>query len=202
MRLFKGVAAALLLVATGAMADDAGQLKSMLAAVKLFGAHFEQRVYDVEGKQLQLASGEMLLSRPNRFRWETKQPDESLIVSDGKDVWLFDPFVEQVSVMKFSAAVQNTPFLLITSSDEKIWGNYDILREGNSYTITSRKKDQRIESLRIIFDERSQISRFEVNEAQGQRSEFQLSNFNQSPVIKSDTFNFKVPKGVTVDDQR
>lgn len=202
MTLFKGLAAALLLVATGAMADDAGQLKSKLAAVKLFGAHFEQTVYDIEGKQLQHSTGEMLVSRPDRFRWETKQPDESLIVSDGKAVWLFDPFVEQVSVMKFSAAVQNTPFLLITSSDEKIWGNYEILREGNSFTITSRKRDQRIESLRIIFDARSQISRFEVNEAQGQRSEFQLSSFNQTPAIKADTFNFKVPNGVTVDDQR
>ncbi|MFB0954106.1 MAG: outer membrane lipoprotein chaperone LolA, partial [Aeromonadaceae bacterium] len=100
---------------------------------------------------------------------------ENLIVSDGSDVWLYDPFVEQVSVMRLAAAVENTPFLLITSSDPKLWARYEILKEGNSYTVTSRQKNQRIESLRIVFDGQSQISRFEVNEAQGQRSEFQLS---------------------------
>jgi outer membrane lipoprotein carrier protein len=203
MTLFKGLAVSLLVLFTSSvMADDAADLKAKLASVKLFSAHFQQTVLDIEGKKLQDSSGEMLVSRPDRFRWETKTPDENLIVSDGKDVWVYDPFVEQVSVMKLSAAVQNTPFLLITSSDPKLWNNYEILKEGNSFTVTSRKKNQRIESLRIIFDDNSQITRFEVNEAQGQRSEFQLSQLNQHPAIQADTFSFKVPNGVTVDDQR
>lgn len=45
------------------------------------------------------------------------------------------------------------------------------------------------------------ISGFEVNEAQGQRSEFQLSKFNQHPALQADAFTFKVPDGVD-DDQR
>ena len=92
--------------------------------------------------------------------------------------------------------------MLITSSDPTLWARYEILKEGNSYTVTSRQKNQRIESLRIVFDGQSQISRFEVNEAQGQRSEFQLSKFNQHPALQADAFTFKVPDGVTIDDQR
>jgi len=143
-----------------------------------------------------------MLSRPDRFRWETKQPDESLILSDGKSVWMYDPFVEQVTVLKLSSAVINTPFLLISSTDDKLWQNYEVLREDNAFTVTSRKKNERIESLRLVFDGKNRISRFEVNEAQGQRSEFQLSQFNLRPALKSDTFVFKVPDGVVVDDQR
>lgn len=202
MSLCKSLVVTLLLLSSSAMADDAADLKAKLASVKLFSAHFEQTVFDIEGKKLQQSSGDMLVSRPDRFRWDTKQPDENLIVSDGSDVWLYDPFVEQVSVMRLSTAVENTPFLLITSSDPKLWSHYEILKEGDSFTVTSRQKNQRIESLRIVFDGKSQISRFEVNEAQGQRSEFQLTQFNQNPAIQADTFSFKVPDGVTIDDQR
>ena len=202
MSLCKSLVMTLLLLSSSAIADDAADLKAKLASVKLFSAHFEQSVFDIEGKKLQQSSGDMLVSRPDRFRWDTKQPDENLIVSDGSDVWLYDPFVEQVSVMRLSTAVENTPFLLITSSDPKLWSHYEILKEGDSFTVTSRQKNQRIESLRIVFDGKSQISRFEVNEAQGQRSEFQLTQFNQNPAIQADTFSFKVPDGVTIDDQR
>ena len=202
MKFYNRVAVTLMLVATSVMADDAGELKAKLASVKLFSAHFEQTVFDIEGKKLQQSSGDMLVSRPDRFRWDTKQPDENLIVSDGSDVWLYDPFVEQVSVMKLATAVQNTPFLLITSSDPKLWDRYEILKEDDSFTVTSKQKNQRIESLRIVFDGKSQISRFEVNEAQGQRSEFQLSQVNQHPAVQAQTFRFTIPDGVTLDDQR
>lgn len=203
MKQWKWLAATLLVLgATCARADDGAALKAKLAKVQLFGAHFEQQVFDQNGKQLQKATGEMVVSRPNRFRWETKQPDESLILSDGQEVWVYDPFVQQVSLMKLDSAINNTPFLLITSSDPKLWSQYEVLQEDHSFTVTSRKKEQRIESLRIVFDAQWQINRFEVNEAQGQRSEFQLSQFNLKPQIKADTFKFTVPSGVTIDDQR
>lgn len=185
-----------------ALTDDGAALKKKLASIRQFSAHFEQQVVDAQGKPLQNGSGEMVLQRPDRFRWEAKKPDDNLIVSDGKAVWLYDPFVEQVTVMSLSKAVVNTPFLLISSTDDKIWNNYLIDQDGSAFTITSKQKDQRIESLRMVFDNQNHITRMEVNEAQGQRSEFTLSSFNANPVIKSDTFNFKTPEGVMVDDQR
>ncbi|MCD8548291.1 MAG: outer membrane lipoprotein chaperone LolA [Aeromonadaceae bacterium] len=185
-----------------AWADDAQELKALLGQVKQFSAHFQQQVFDVEGQPLQQASGELLVSRPDRFRWETKQPDESLILSDGKSVWLYDPFVEQVSITTLADAVVNTPFLLISSTDPTLWARYDVLKEEHAFTVTSKQKGQRIESLRLIFAPGGQLSRFEVNETQGQRSEFELSQYNGQPAVKADTFHFAVPKGVTVDDQR
>ena len=197
-----GLTACVWSLSFNALADDSAALKKKLASFRQFSAHFEQEVLDAQGKPLQKGSGEMVLQRPDHFRWEAKQPDDNLILSDGKAVWLYDPFVEQVTVMSLSKAVINTPFLLISSTDDKIWNNYLIDQDGSAFTITSKKKDQRIESLRMVFDSQNRISRMEVNEAQGQRSEFTLSSFNTKPVIKSDTFNIKAPEGVTVDDQR
>ena len=197
-----GVTACIWSLSFNALADDSAALKKKLASIRQFSAHFEQTVTDAQGKPLQNGSGEMVLQRPDHFRWEAKKPDDNLILSDGKAVWLYDPFVEQVTVMSLSKAVVNTPFLLISSTDDKIWKNYLIDQDGSAFTITSKQKDQRIESLRMVFDNQNHITRMEVSEAQGQRSEFTLSAFNANPTIKADTFNFKTPEGVTVDDQR
>jgi outer membrane lipoprotein carrier protein len=197
-----GLTACVWSLSFNALADDSAALKKKLASIRQFSAQFEQTVTDAQGKPLQNGSGDMVLQRPDHFRWEAKKPDDNLILSDGKAVWLYDPFVEQVTVMNLSKAVVNTPFLLISSTDDKIWKNYLIDQDGSAFTITSKQKDQRIESLRMVFDEQNHITRMEVSEAQGQRSEFTLSAFNANPTIKADTFNFKTPEGVTVDDQR
>lgn len=198
---FAGVGLCLSALSFSAAADDSAALKNKLASLKQFSAHFEQEVFDAQGKPLQKGAGDMTLQRPEHFRWETKTPDESLIVSDGKAVWLYDPFVEQVTIMSLDKAVVNTPFLLLSSADDKVWSHYLIDQDGQAFTITSKDKEQRIESLRMVFQGNT-ITRLEVNEAQGQRSEFTLTSFNRSPVIQADTFNFKVPEGITVDDQR
>jgi outer membrane lipoprotein carrier protein len=192
----------LLMASSQVWADAASDLKQKLAGVSLFSAKFAQTVYDSKGKELQRASGDLLVQRPNRFNWHTTSPDESLIVADGQDVWIYDPFVEQVTVLKLKDAVLNTPFILIAGNDDKFWKNYDVTQQGDVYIVTSRNKDELIASFRVTFDRANNISRFDVKEAQGQWSEFTLSSFNRKPVLKGNEFVFKIPKGVALDDQR
>ncbi len=192
----------LLIASSQVWADAASDLKQKLASVSLFSAKFSQTVYDSKGKELQRASGDLLVQRPNHFNWHTTSPDENLIVADGKDVWVYDPFVEQVTALKLKDAVLNTPFVLITGNDEKLWKRYDVTQQGDVYTVTSRDPSELIASFRVTFDRDNNISRFDVKEAQGQWTEFTLNNFNRKPVLKGNEFVFKIPKGVELDDQR
>ena len=65
-----------------------------------------------------------------------------------------------------------------------------------------RSTAQNLTSVAEQTEGRTSTAATAVNEAQGQRSEFTLSAFNAKPSVKSDTFTFKVPDGVTIDDQR
>ena len=42
----------------------------------------------------------MALERPGRFRWQTKEPMEQLVVADGQKMWVYDVDLEQVTVKK------------------------------------------------------------------------------------------------------
>ena len=42
------------------------------------------------------SNGHAILALPNRMRWTYESPEESLLVSDGKTLWLFDPGFREV----------------------------------------------------------------------------------------------------------
>lgn len=189
-------------VSAVALADARAELRQKLSAFEQFSADFSQQVFDESGDPMQSAEGSMQLARPDRFRWHTATPDESLIVSNGTDVWIYDPFVEQVSIVPLEQAVQNTPFLLISGSDDSRWQQYRVTRKGADYVVTSKDPGELIQEFSLRFDHANRIERFTVLESGGQRSEFSLRNINTTPATAADSFQFTPPAGVMIDDQR
>ncbi|WP_298719297.1 outer membrane lipoprotein chaperone LolA [uncultured Oceanisphaera sp.] len=189
-------------VSAVALADVRAELQQKLASFDRFSASFSQQVFDEQGAPMQSAQGTMQLARPDRFRWHTVSPDESLIVSNGNDVWVYDPFVEQVSIAPLEQAIQNTPFLLIAGGDGRRWQQYDVARQGADYVVTSKDPGELISQFSLRFDGNNRIQRFTVIESGGQRSEFTLQQVNTKPATGADTFSFTPPDGVMVDDQR
>ena len=57
------------------------------------------------------------LKRPNLFRMDTKSPQETQIIADGKTLWYYDPFVQQVTAQWVKDAVI-IHLCTLTSNDE------------------------------------------------------------------------------------
>lgn len=87
------IACALLssVVASSVWADAASSLKSRLDKVSSFHATFTQKVTDGSGAAVQEGQGDLWVKRPNLFNWHMTQPDESILVSDGKTLWFYNP---------------------------------------------------------------------------------------------------------------
>lgn len=189
-------------VSTVTLADTRADLQQKLATFDHFSASFSQQVFDEQNQPMQTANGTMQLARPDQFRWHTVSPDESVIVSDGHSVWLFDPFVEQVSIVPLEQAIKNTPFLLIAGRDDSRWQQYDVTEKSGDYIVTSKDPSELISQFSLSFDSKNRIERFSVLESGGQRSEFTLSEINTEPKTTSSSFSFTPPDGVMIDDQR
>ncbi|MBO1520623.1 outer membrane lipoprotein chaperone LolA [Oceanisphaera pacifica] len=189
-------------VSATALADARAELQQKLSSFKQFSAEFSQQVFDELGEPMQNATGTMALARPDRFRWHTLTPDESDIVSDGQSVWMYDPFVEQVSIAPLEEAIQNTPFLLIAGDDDSRWQHYEVAQKGDAYVVTSKDPSELISQFSLSFDDNNRIQRFSVLESGGQRSEFTLNNVNTAPKVNASSFTFTPPAGVMIDDQR
>ena len=176
------------------------ELQDQLAQLKPFSADFTQIVTSAEGDNLSTAQGLMQLQRPNQFRWETVSPDEQLIVSDGESIWLYNPFVEQVSIYSLKDAIANTPFMLIAGSEQTAWEDYRVTKQAGVYTVIT-PNDPTATVFTLQFKQGA-IAQFSVQEQQGQHSQFALTNHKTMNKMDPALFNFNIPEDTDIDDQR
>ncbi|MEC5318594.1 outer membrane lipoprotein chaperone LolA [Brenneria populi subsp. brevivirga] len=188
-------------VSTAAYADAAGDLQSRLSKVNSFHASFSQTVTSADGAAVQEGEGELWLKRPNLFNWQTTSPDESVLVSDGKTLWFYNPFVEQVTATWLKDATGNTPFMLITRNDAGDWRKYDVKQQGDDFELTPKSANGNLKQFSISVTNNGTIKKFTATEQDGQRSSYVLKN-QQNSAVDSAKFTFTPPKGVAVDDQR
>lgn len=186
------------------------ELMAVLANINYFSAKFTQKIYDESGEELQQGSGQLSVSKPNLVNWETKSPSESHIVSDGENLWFYDPFVEQVSVYSLENAIANTPILLITNNDPNLWQDYNVSKLTDTrYLIEGVNENTRVKSLELTFNgskENIKLAGFSIIDATGQLSVIylseQINSTSDNNETYADLFTFTVPEGAYLDDQR
>lgn len=178
------------------------ELITKLTGIAYFSAQFSQQVFDNEQQLLSQASGELVVSKPNKLKWQTKEPDESLILADGQDVYLYDPFIEEVKIYGLAESIADTPLLLLTSEDKSLWREYTVEKLSDvSYQISSFNPQAQVKHLVLTFDG-IEINQLKVIDATNQQSVIDLTERNYHSVPNSSVFNFIVPEGVDIDDQR
>lgn len=184
-----------------ALATDAENLKIKLAEIKSLKADFSQTVTDLNNKVIQTGEGVFALSQPNQFYWHLTAPDESLIVADGADVWVYNPFAEEVSVMDINQAINASPIALLVHSDDATWSQYNVRQKDNCFDISPKDTDSGVSEVQVCFNQTS-LTQMVLTDQQGNISDFRLSNQNKIAENDRDLFKFVVPDDVDIDDQR
>lgn len=184
-----------------ALADSAHELQQRLGQVNQFSAQFVQTVTDKEGEAVQQSQGSVWLQRPARFRWEISTPEEMLVISDGKTLWMYTPLLQQVTATHLRDALENTPFLLMSSNEPADWQRYRIQQQGDLFTLTPRQKSGILQRFTLTVTRQGIIQQFSLLEQGGQCSQFIVQKMQQRP-IPQQHFTFTRPPGVALDDQR
>lgn len=190
-----------MILSSAAWADAAGDLQSRLDKVSTFHASFTQKVTDGSGATVQEGEGELWVKRPNLFNWHMTQPDESVLVSDGKTLWFYNPFVEQVSASWLKDVTSNTPFMLIARNQSSDWKQYNIKQNGDDFVLTPKNGAGNLKQFTINVGRDGAIHNFSAIEQDDQRSSYALKA-QPATTIDASKFTFTPPAGVTVDDQR
>ena len=190
-----------LMISAAVRADDSASLQTRLDKVSSFHAQFSQKVTDASGNNVQNGEGELWVQRPSLFNWHMTAPDESTIISDGKTLWFYNPFVEQVTATWVKNATSNTPFMLIARNQPSDWKRYNVKQQGDNFELTPKSSDGNLKQFTIDVTPGGTIRQFSAVEQDGQRSSYQLKS-QQNGAISPDKFKFTPPQGVTLDDQR
>jgi len=176
------------------------ELIERLKPITHFSGRFTQKVFDADNNLLQQGSGTLSISKPNKIKWHTVEPEESLIVSNGESLWFFDPFIEQVTAYSLENAIANTPILLITNDDTALWDKYTVSKLDNRFNILSNDDDAQVKVLSLIF-KGDAIANITIEDVTGQISNIYLSELKMEKQDQ-DLFEFVIPEGIELDDQR
>jgi outer membrane lipoprotein carrier protein len=181
----------------------AGLQKRYATAVTVTGSF--RQTYRAPGID-QVESGVFRMKKPCLMRWEYRQPEEKLFIADGRDAYLYVPSDRQVTVQPFSSAdMRDTPLELLLGQAD-IEKNYvasweKVLKPEVEKTLLIRLKPRRIDadfdSLVLEIDQNTyELRRILMREADGNTSEFLLTNVVANAKVNNSDFRFKPPKGV------
>ena len=196
--------AALCVAATAAQADAVGSLQQFVKDVQSGRGSFTQIVTSPDGKKSRVSQGNLEFLRPNRFRFAYTTPTEQLIVGDGKQVWLYDADLNQVTVRPMSAALGTTPAALLTggSLDKDFVLKSAATTGGGADAIewvdaTPRHKEGQFQSVRVGFKQ-GQLAVLEILDSFGQRSRLNFTQFDGHANLPATRFQFTPPAGADV----
>ena len=203
MRPFFLVAAALLLSPVAATAADAvARVEAYLGPLKTLSAKFVQVVQDRKGEVTDRASGTLAIARPDRFRWDYREPYEQTIVADGRKLWLYDPDLEQVTVRSLEQGLGATPAMLLSGSgkvgDAFTAGPVEARRDWTWCRLLPKQRGSDFERVSLAFDPKGELAAMELVDKLGQTTTIQFTGLKRGAKVDQSLFRFAPPPGADV----
>lgn len=181
--------------------EGAERLTRMLEPLDTYEASFEQQILDASGERLQEARGHMWLSRPGKFRWEVDAPYRQEVISDGEEVILYDPDLEQATVQALDQRVTHTPALLLSGSADELTDSYDVSRSqqgsAETFTLFPKSPDTLFEALEMTF-RGERLASLQMLDSTGQRTAIVFRDVRMNQPIDDGRFAFEIPEGTDV----
>ncbi len=169
--------------------------------LKTFSADFVQTLYGADSSVLQSNRGSVVLKRPGKFLWSYSEEDAQEIISDGKNIWLLDKELEQVTVSPLEERVGGTPLVLLMGN-ASLDDQFSISTRGQAdgidwIELTPLDNGADFETI-FIGLKGSVLSAMELRDNFGQATQIQFSNYNPDIALEDDLFNFVPPEGIDV----
>jgi len=200
--LFSSVLCAMCLLGHEVWAASAQeQLQGFVTQVQAATGKFSQYTVGTQGQTKPAQTGQFAFQRPGRFKWDVLKPYAQQIVSDGQQLFQFDPDLNQVTVRKVDQAIGSSPAAILFGS-----GSLE-----QSFTVTAlqdkdglswlRAKPRNGEAGFVHVDlgfSGSLPARIVLLDAFGQSTHIELSDLVSNPRLAAEVFRFVAPPGADV----
>lgn len=183
-------------------ADGRARLNQFFTTVNSMQAGFVQEVYDDKGKLKQNSKGTVYLSRPGKFRWEYAAPDSHQIVADGKNVWVYDVELDQVTVKPMTQALSAAPVgMLLNKQPVEQQFAVEPMEAENSklswFRLKPHKRDSDFTTMDLGLSDQG-IQEMVLGDKFGQQTYIHFQGMKLDGSMDPSRFKFTPPAGVDV----
>lgn len=176
-------------------------LITKLNAIRSLQANFQESII-ADDHHIIKTSGHMLLVRPGHFRWETQHPRQ-LVLADGRQVWIYDVELEQVTVSPQAKALKGTPALFLSDATaQSLAQDYQMTHhlttaQQETFELQALSKHAAFSHLWLVFVNQ-QLFSMQLMDRLGQKTLLRFDHVKQNIPISATQFVFKPPRGVDV----
>lgn len=203
-----GAAQATVQAAAGAAAQGAGStapLDRFLDGLHSLRTRFTQIVTAAQGRIVSQSSGELIVLRPGKFRWEIHPAGSSgagqLLVADGLNLWFYDADLQQVTVRPQSAALTATPAMLL-SGGANVLGAFEVSGAGEKdglewVNVVPKAADADFKTARLGFSG-NELARMILEDKLGQTATLSFAGAERNVPVAASEVRFTPPAGADV----
>jgi outer membrane lipoprotein carrier protein len=154
------------------------------------------------------SSGTVMIKKPGMMRWEYTKPENKLFITDGTQLFVYEPEEEQVVIDSHFKTAE------LSTSISFLWGEgkladaftpslstpdkYDAPK-GTTILELVPKKDATYTKLVLVLDPKThQVQESILYETAGNVNRFKFKNMKMNPSLKDDLFKFSPPPNVEI----
>jgi outer membrane lipoprotein carrier protein len=197
--------AALFLFVFPLLAQDASlnkilnEVEAHYNGVRTLQVGFEESL-KAPGRPTRTESGQLFLRKPGKMRWEYAHPKGKIFLSDGKQVYYYNPTENTAEKMKLKETEDlRAPlaFLLGRLDFDKDFTNFSSRMEGEHTVITATPKSDKLPYKQVEFavSPHREISRLIVTGQDSSLLTFAFTNERMNPAVNEHMFQFQLPAG-------
>ncbi|MDA1000665.1 MAG: outer membrane lipoprotein carrier protein LolA [bacterium] len=191
------------------------QLQIKYEKTRTLFADFEQENLLRSLGKITRSKGRFSLRKPGRIRFDYREPERQMVVSNGKTLWIYTESLRQVLITPLnSSAASPTPLLFLAGKGRledsfritvEEWGaprqKEGVWKQGTPHrlSLTPIKMEGGFRNLWLEVDVESfQILGFEFRDHLGNETRIRFFNIREGVAFDNGDFEFKIPPGVEV----
>jgi len=169
-------------------------------------AKFTQETYPPGTVEPVKASGTVYFKRPHQMRWEYEEPEKHIIVTQGKDVYIFEEEVNQVMILPREQFLSSQISQAFFFGKGRLGDFFQVMptepdRPLSRWTLKliPKESSSQIRSLWITLDPKTHlIAEIWIEDTMGGKSHLKFFDMKRNQGIKGSLFKFSIPEDATV----
>lgn len=185
----------------GTQTTPEAELERFFEQTQSLTAFFQQDVWSADGTLLSSGYGDMSLLRPNFMRWNYREPEPLVLVSDGVDFWSYDPILEQATVTRVEDALDDTPLSALLGSrilEDLFTVKHAQHQEGIDWIVLQSQAGT-TRAVELLIGLRSGVlERLHFIDQFGQKVHVRFEQVQVNPPLQPEFFSYQPPRGTDI----
>jgi chaperone LolA len=193
----RALMALVLALLAGPLTAAVDPLERFYADTHTLAGRFTQTVRDANGAVTEESHGTFAIARPGRFRWDYEAPYAQTIVADGRELWVYEPDLDQATVRPIDDQTADAPGLLLSGARFPS-ALFDVSPDKDGWLrLTPRRKDSGLGSVRLLLADGS-VRTLELADGLGQTTRIEFEDTRRNGSVPAERFRFTPPAGTDV----